>query len=72
MTWPALIFSSDLFPEQGRLNGRRWSTQLTLRLWLKATQKRVLIYWPPTRRYWSPCVLLLLSPTGTIVFGTVH
>ena len=38
MTWPALIFSTDLLPDQGRLNGRRWSSQLLLRLWLKATQ----------------------------------
>ena len=38
MTWPALIFSSDLIPDQGRLNGRRWSAQLLLKLWLEATQ----------------------------------
>ena len=39
MTWPALIFSTDLIPDQGRLNGRRWSAQLLFRLWLEATQK---------------------------------
>ena len=39
MNWPALIFSPDLLPDQGRLNGRRWSSQLLLQLWLKATQK---------------------------------
>ena len=36
MNWPALIFSSDLFPDQGPLNGRRWSSQLLLKLWLQS------------------------------------
>ena len=39
MIWPALIFSSDLLPDQGPLNGRRWVSQLLLRLWLKATDR---------------------------------
>ena len=39
MSWPALIFSPDLLPSHGQLNGRRWASQLLLRLWLKATQE---------------------------------
>lgn len=38
MSWPALIFSQDLLPGQERLNGRRWASQVLLRLWLGATQ----------------------------------
>lgn len=34
MTLPALIFSPDLLPDQAPLNGRRWASQLLLRLWL--------------------------------------
>ena len=37
MTWPALIFSSDLLAGHAPLNGRRWVSQLLLRLWLEAT-----------------------------------
>lgn len=36
MVLPALIFSTDFLPDQGPLNGRRWSAQLLLRLWLEA------------------------------------
>lgn len=38
MSWPALIFSNDLLPDQAPLNGRRWVSQLLLRLWLEATE----------------------------------
>ena len=40
MSWPALIFSSDLLPDQAPLNGRRWVSQLLLRLWLEATEQQ--------------------------------
>ena len=40
MNWPALIFSSDLLPGNGRLNGRRWVSQLLLQLWLEATTEK--------------------------------
>ena len=38
MSWPALIFSSDFLPNQAPLNGRRWVSNLVLRLWLEATR----------------------------------
>jgi len=37
MTWPALIFSEDLLPDRAPLNGRRWASQLLLRLWLDSS-----------------------------------
>ena len=31
---PALVFTEDLLPNSGPLNGRRWVSQLLFRLWL--------------------------------------
>ena len=70
MTWPALIFSSDLIPDQGRLNGRRWSAQLLLRLWLEATQKEGLDLLGANPQVLESLRSVIAEPIAAIVFGT--